>query len=112
MSWLNDAEVITQEEKQEQARQSLKQSLISAVQAHLDQKAQERGYDNILSLCTYATSVNSKFQTEGQAGVEWRDAVWAYCYQELNEVESGQRTIPTPQELVAELPTFTWPEIV
>ncbi len=87
----------------------LKQRLTSAVQSHLDQRAQERGYDNIMSLATYATSSNAKFAVEGQAGVEWRDQVWAQSYAILTDVEAGNRTIPTEVELIAELPGFTWP---
>lgn len=83
--------------------------MTSAVQSHLDAKARERNYDGILSLCTYATSVIPKFAAEGQAGVEWRDAVWAKCYEILADVQAGTRPTPTAEQLIAELPGFTWP---
>ena len=111
MTWLNDAEVKTVEDKQVEALASLKQSLTSAVQKHMDDTAQERNFDDILSLCTYATSAKPKFKAEGQAGVEWRDEVWLYCYSELDKVLSGERETPTAQELIDELPVFTWPEV-
>jgi len=91
---------------------ALKQSLTSAVQKHMDDTAQERNFDDILSLCTYATSAKPKFKAEGQAGVEWRDDVWLYCYAELDKVLAGERGTPTTQELIDELPVFTWPEAV
>lgn len=78
------------------------------VQAYLDSTAQTHNYDNILSLCTYATSTNEKFRREGQAGVEWRDAVWAKCYAILDEIKAGTRPQPTVEQLIAELPIFTW----
>lgn len=109
MTWLNDAEVKTAEQKQADYEAGVRQRLTQAVQRHLDEKAQERNYDNILSLCTYATSQNPKFQVEGQAGVEWRDAVWAKGYQMLDEVLAGTRPIPTADEVIAELPDFAWP---
>ena len=82
-----------------------KRALTSAVQNHLDSAAKAKGYDNILSACSYAYSA-SAFGDEGRAFVIWRDAVWAYCYQVLADVEAGGRTIPTPEELTTELPNL------
>ena len=79
------------------------------VQSHLDGVAKTRNYDGILSLCSYVTSTNATFSKEGQAGVEWRDAVWAKCYEILDAVKAGTRTdIPTAEQLILELPVFTW----
>ena len=88
---------------------SIKSRLTSAIQSMLDETAKERGYDSILSLCTYAKSPTEKFAAEGQAGVSWRDEVWAKGYTILADVESGSRAIPTVDELLAELPSFVWP---
>ena len=109
MTWLNEAEVKTAKDKQVKAMAALKHSLTSAVQKHMDEKVKERNYDSILSLCTYATSPTAKFSKEGQAGVSWRDEVWAKGYAILADVESGARAIPTVDELLAELPVFVWP---
>jgi len=81
----------------------------AAVQKVLDAKANERGYDGILSLCSYATSTNTTFAAEGQAGVEWRDGAWAACYALLNAWQDG--TIPAPSEadVIAALPVMAWP---
>ena len=81
----------------------------NAVQNKLDDKARERNYDGILSLCTYVTSANPGFAAEGQAGVAWRDAVWAKCYEVLAEVGAGTRPQPPVAELLAELPIMDWP---
>ena len=88
--------------------QEILKSRTNLVQSYLDSSVQSKGYDNILSACTYATSTVPKFQVEGQAAVEFRDAVWSKCYEIFDEVQAGTRGIPTEQELIQELPTLDW----
>lgn len=85
-----------------------KVALENAVQRHLDDTAKVRGYDDILSACTYANSLNATFKIEGLAAVAWRDDVWSCCYGALAAVQSGTRAIPTEAELIAELPVMVW----
>lgn len=82
---------------------------VNAVQARLDAEARTRRYDSILSACTYATSTVAKFRAEGQACVDWRDAVWSQCYALLAQVQSGATPAPTVEALVASLPAMAWP---
>lgn len=82
--------------------------LTQAVQDYMDVTARARGYDGILSACTYATSSNDKFKHEGQACVDWRDSVWSSCYAILSDVLAGNRQVPTIDELTAELPKLEW----
>ena len=82
---------------------------IEAVQNMLDNAAKAKGYDSILSACSYAAYPNP-FQAEGQEFVAWRGAVWAKCYEILGEVEAGTRPVPTVSELLAELAATATPE--
>lgn len=82
----------------------------AGVQQHLDTFARTRNYDDILSAATYATSQVPKLKVEGQYAVEARDATWAKCYDILAAVEAGSRPMPTPDELIAELPALVWPQ--
>lgn len=77
----------------------------NAVQNHLNEYAQSKGYDSILSACSYAAEVN-QFQAESKQFITWRSAVWAYCYQVLQDVQGNQRQAPSIKELIAELPVF------
>ena len=83
----------------------IKSQLTAAVQEHLDAEAQTKGYDNIVSACSYAGAPNP-FQVESMAFITWRGEVWAACYAIMAEVEAGTRAIPAAEELIAELPGF------
>lgn len=81
----------------------------ASIQKRLDDFARTRNYDGILSAATYATSQVPKFKAEGQYAVVARDATWAKCYEVLVAVEDGSRPMPTPDELLVELPALVWP---
>lgn len=75
----------------------------AGIQSHLDISAQEQGYDNILTACSYAAAPNP-YQAESITFVTWRGNVWAYCYSELQKVISGTRPMPLLSEIISELP--------
>lgn len=83
--------------------------IVDAVQNVLDTTARSRNYDGILSLCSYAASTHLVFGPEGRAGLAWRDLVWSTCYQILADVQNAVRTVPTVDEVLAEIPAITWP---
>lgn len=93
-------------ESQEQAAARLTKT----IQIRLDEIAAERGYDSILSLCSYATSTVERFRLEGQAGVVLRDQCWQLGYSVLAEVEQGLRAMPTDEEALTMMPAMVWPE--
>ena len=98
------------ETEQTAAKEKIKNGIVEATQRRLDQFAQTRGYDGILSASTYATSTVPKFQIEGQYCVEARDATWNKLYEMLAEVEAGTRPMPNSfADVEPELPVLNWP---
>lgn len=95
------------EPTQEEINAQTQARLTSAVQKVLDTEAQKLGYDSCLSVCSYVETGVQKFDDEGKAFRAWRSAVWAKGYEILNAVLSGERGIPTEEELLAELPALT-----
>ena len=91
--------------------QAVLADIMQRTQQRLDEFAQTRHYDGILSACTYATSAVPKFKAEGQYCVQQRDATWAALYQVLAEVEAGTRPAPTGfADVEGDLPALTWPD--
>lgn len=91
--------------------EDLQEEIIESIQAHLDAFAKTRNYDSSFAAATYASSTNEKFRIEGQYFVEARDAIWLTCYRILDDVYSGQRPMPSTDDIIAELPPLAWPEV-
>jgi hypothetical protein len=80
---------------------------MTAVQQHMDVRAVAFGYDNLISVITYAEEpAVARYQAEGQAFRAWRSACWFACEQMLSAVKVGERSAPTHAELLAELPAL------
>lgn len=79
----------------------------AVIQKYLDDQAAQLNYDGILSAASYLGSNDPKFGPEGASFHAWRDAVWNYGYQVIYEVQNGIRTMPTDEELLAELPVYS-----
>ena len=88
----------------EETAQQIQQNFTNLIQNFLDSKAQELNYDSCLSVCSYVDTGVAKFDAEGKAFRSWRSAVWAKGYEILEQVQSGERGIPTEEELFDELP--------
>lgn len=90
------------------ARADLITEYTVAVQKMLDRTAQTRGYDSIFTLCSYVNSTNNKFASEAKAGVAWRDAVWAKCYEIEAQVDAGEIQAPAKEDLLKLMPAISW----
>lgn len=92
------------------ADKALYDSIVAATQDRLDTFAKDRGYDGILSACTYATSPSTNFATEGQYCVAQRDATWIKLIEILGEITFGTRPRPSGYaDIEADLPPLVWP---
>ena len=86
------------------------QEITGSTQLRLDDFAQTKTYDSILSACTYATSAIERLQAEGQYCVTSRDNTWETLYTILAEVKEGTRPMPSGyDEIEPELPVLAWP---
>ncbi|EWC39047.1 hypothetical protein B597_022205 [Stutzerimonas stutzeri KOS6] len=93
-----------------QSPEQLRREIMDGVQRYLDDFAQTKAYDNILSACTYATSTVPRFAAEGQYCVQARDACWDVVASIEAEVMAGNRPAPSGfEDIRAELPALSWP---
>ena len=76
----------------------------TAIQDMLDRQAQEYRYDNIHTACGWA----DKF-ADALALREWGAACWQIAGQIEQDVIAGNRPLPTPEEVLAEMPEFIAP---
>jgi hypothetical protein len=79
------------------------------IQRKLDNFARLKGYDNIISLCSYANSTNTIFSEEGITGVLKRDETWNQFYEIISQIRNNERPLPNRfQEIESELPSLIW----
>lgn len=94
----------------EAKRQEIKAEITNAVQNRLDTFAQTRGYDNIVSACSYATSQHTKYGPEGRYCVTAREQTWDALFAIEADVIAGTRPMPAGYaDIEAELPALVWP---
>jgi len=82
----------------------------TAIKTLLDETARSRGYDDIISLCSYAVSENPAYRAEALAAIAWRDAVSACMVEIIDGIKSKNRSAPTRAAFLAALPTINWPK--
>lgn len=93
----------------EPSPEQLQAQYTALLDAHIDAKARERGYDSRVT-CALRAGYPGPFQAEGQAFAPWMDACYATGQQVLADVTADTRPMPTPEAFIAELPPMVWPE--
>ena len=105
-------EVVPMPEPLPPTAEEIQQQMTDAVQQALDAFAQTRGYDGIMSACSYSNSTDAQFKLEADCCIQLRDTTWRMGYAILAEVKAGNRSVPSVEELIAELPVGSakWPD--
>lgn len=101
------------EESPELTPEQIIESYTQQIQKALDEFAQTKHYDNIMSACSYAESTDPVFKAEALYCIQIRDTTWRQAYIIMDEVLAGTRPLMTIEELIIELPigSAEWPEV-
>lgn len=82
----------------------------SAIQSMVDETARSQRFHDGVTLASYVASTVAPWAAQAQAFVAWRDDVWQYAYAELSKVQAGERTQPSVEAFLGELPAIVWPQ--
>lgn len=89
-----------------EAKTKLIENFKKVVQSMLDTKAQEKGYDDIVSACSYAGYEN-EFRAEGEAFGIWRAKCWRWGYDLLERYKDTlTKNIPSIDEMLKSMPEY------
>ena len=89
--------------------ESAENDYLAAVQNLLDRTAQSKSYTNALACLSYFNSTNTTWQAEASAFNSWRDGVYAYTYNIINDINAGTITAPTLSDFMAGISLIVWP---
>jgi len=103
---------IVEKAPHEETPEEIQRRYTQAAQFALDEFARSRGYDGIMSACSYATSTDAQFRLEAKYCVALRDATWRQAYVILDDVIAGTIELPSVEEFLAMLPVADarWPD--
>ena len=83
----------------------------NAIQQHIDEVAQARGYDNGYTCASYFDDKNARYASDARIFKDWRSDVWVYVNQLLNAYKAGTlQEIPSIKDVIAALPVIQWAE--
>jgi len=75
----------------------------AAIDRHITATAKAKGYNSTESCLSYIGDANPQWDAEAVAFKAWRSQCWEYVIAERAKIDALQRTIPTPEEAVAEI---------
>ena len=99
------------EEEKEDFKNFIQNRLSDGIKARLNEFAMSRGYDSIMSACSYTNSTVAKYREDAQTCVSLRDQTWSTFYDIIAEANSGTRNWPLEmQDIEDDLPALVWSE--
>lgn len=106
----------SEDEKQKEIIEQAYKSFDSLVEKRLNDFAATRRYNDIYTASNYKDSHIEKYAMEGQYCYKMLAETYAKCEELLDlympQVLSGERDIPTWEEIEAQLPVLQWPDEV
>lgn len=78
--------------------------ITNAITIRLDKFALERGYDNIVSACSYVNSTVPSYVAEAQRCIELRDNTW----QAFNNIVPSITAETVMSDILSQLPILSW----
>ena len=78
------------EPTEEEKMKAYAKMIESQVDAHLQELASSRGYDDVKSCVGYFNSTDETFQREARAMTVYRDHLYRTCYNIINQCEKGE----------------------
>ena len=85
-----------------------KKYLLKVITDKLDEVAMSMDYTDRNTICSYSTSEVLKFRNEANAFIIYRDLVWEVSLRIQSEMLTGVRAVTTAEQLLSELPVFTY----
>jgi hypothetical protein len=87
-----------------------KSTILDHARAHLDAVAQERGYKDMVELCSFSTSTITQRALDGLAGIEYRDVVLTQADATIDDTKGKNKKAPKRSDFTGNLPPIVWPE--
>lgn len=107
-SWVDEEALLLEADLKERQLQDIE----NAIDMHIEDTAQAKGYNSTESCLSYIGDANVQWNAEAVAFKSWRSQCWEYVISERVKIDALQRTIPTPEEAVAEIELLfpmVWP---
>lgn len=82
----------------------IKEFYTDALREALDKYAKNRGYSDIVSLCSYLNSTNEEYRREAEDAIRLRDEMWPALYEALAKLElKDLKSLPDKQSFLNQL---------